>query len=102
VTIEVRSVIRGLGTILLLSSILLLGSLLAPARITFWLDASSEYDFVVKGHLGGDHDRICGSVMKDGELWDSMTFKSGGARAGIYKTGLPLDAAKLAVEGDCR
>jgi hypothetical protein len=89
-------VIRGLA------ALLLLGSLLHPERVTFWLNDSGEYDFVVKDHLGGDHDRICGIVSKDGELWDSMTFKSGGAHAGIEKNGLPLDAAKLVVEQDCR
>jgi hypothetical protein len=89
-------VIRGLA------ALLLMGSLLHPARITFWLNDSGEYDFVVKAHLGGDHDRICGIVSPDEKLWDSMTFQSGGAHVGISKTGLPLDAAKLAVEQDCR
>lgn len=82
--------------------ILTFGSLLHPARTTFWTDNSGEYDFMVKAHLGTDHDRTCGTVTKDGDLWDAMTFQSGGARVGISRNGLPFDAAKLAVEQDCR
>ena len=85
-----------------LAAVFVFGSLLHPARITFWQNDLGEYDFMVKDHLGGDHDRVCGIVSKNGELWDSQTFKSGGAHDGVSKTGLPLDAAKLAVEQDCR
>ena len=89
-------------TIAATAATLLLGSLLNPARVTYWVSTPGEYDFIVKAHLGADHERICGIVTKDGDLWDTMTMRSGGARIGIDKNGLPLDAAKLAVEQDCR
>jgi hypothetical protein len=85
-----------------ISATLLLSSLLNPARVSYWVSTPGEYDFVVKAHLGGDHERICGVVTVDGTLWDTMTIRSAGARIGIAKDGLPLDAAKLAVEQDCR
>jgi len=94
--IEEASVTRAL------SALLIFGTLFHPARITFWLNSSGEYDFMVKAHLGTDRDRTCGTVTADGELWDALTFPSGGAHAGISKTNLPLDAAKQAVEQDCR
>jgi hypothetical protein len=87
-----------------LAAVFVFGSLLHPARVTFWQSNSGEFDFVIKDHLGGDHDRVCGIVSQDadGTLWDSLTFKSGGAHKGMAKNNLPLDAAKLAVEQDCR
>jgi hypothetical protein len=93
------------------------GSLLHPVRVTYWVQAPGEYDFVIKGHLGVDHERICAVVTrdddptdgnandaatKDGGLWDVETMKSAGARVGISRNKLPLDAAKLAAEQDCR
>jgi hypothetical protein len=92
-------------------------SFLRPARVTYWVQAPGEYDFVVKGHLGVDHERICAVVVRDtdaidrggkdaptndGGLWDTVTMKSAGARVGISRDKLPLDAAKLAAEQDCR
>ena len=57
---------------------------------------------MIKDHLGVDHERICGIVSRDGELWDTVTLKSGGAKDGISRNQLPLDAAKMAAEQDCR
>ena len=85
-----------------LAVIVVFGSLLHAARVTFWRSTAGEYDFVIKGHLGNDHERTCGIVTKDSDLWDALTFKSGGAHVGVSETGLPLDAAKLAVEQDCQ
>ncbi len=98
-----------------MATTLLLGigsSFLRPARVTYWVQAPSEYDFVIKDHLGTDHERICAVVSrdddtkdgdaKDGDLWDTVTLKSAGARVGISRNKLPLDAAKLAAEQDCR
>lgn len=106
--------IRALSTTLLFG----LGiSFLRPARVTYWVQTTGEYDFVIKGHLGVDHERICAVVTrdndpangsensptaKDGGLWDAVTMKSAGARIGISRNKLPLDAAKLAAEQDCR
>jgi hypothetical protein len=93
------------------------GSFLRPARVTYWVQAPGEYDFVIKGHLGVDHERICAIVVRDtdtsdsggrdaptndGGLWDTVTMRSAGARVGISRDKLPLDAAKLAAEQDCR
>lgn len=86
----------------IIAAILFLGSLVHPARVAYWVSAPNEYDFVIKAHLGVDHERICGIVTKDASLWDAITMRSGGARVGIDRNGLPLDAAKLAVEQDCR
>jgi hypothetical protein len=92
-------------------------SFLRPARVTYWVQAPGEYDFVVKDHLGIDHERICGMVTKDNDpkdaadnntasgdasLWDTVTLTSAGAHVGISRSKLPLDAAKLAAEQDCR
>jgi hypothetical protein len=77
-------------------------SLLHPVRVTFWMQQPGEEDFMIKAHLGGDHDRVCGVLTKDGDAWDVMTIKSGGARVGITKNGLPHDAAVQAIEDDCR
>ena len=41
-------------------------------------------------------------TAKDSGLWDTVTMKSAGARIGISRNKLPLDAAKLAAEQDCR
>jgi hypothetical protein len=84
------------------AAMLFLASLIHPARVTYWVSTPGEYDFVVKAHLGTDHERICGIVTKDGDLWDTMTIRSAGARVGIVRDGLPLDAAKSAAEQDCR
>jgi hypothetical protein len=93
------------------------GSFVHPARVTYWVQAPGEYDFVIKGHLGVDHERICAVVTRDtdttdaegkdattndGGLWDTVTMKSAGAHVGISRNQLPLDAAKLAAEQDCR
>jgi hypothetical protein len=93
------------------------GSFPRPARVTYWVQAPGEYDFVIKGHLGVDHERICAVVIrdadatdshgkdattKDGGLWDTVTMKSAGARVGISRNKLPLDAARRAAEQDCR
>ncbi len=100
--------IRVLATTLLLG---LWGSFLHSARVTYWVQAPGEYDFVIKGHLGVDHERICAVVTKDSDpsgrdakdgLWDTVTMKSAGARVGITLNKVPLDAAKLAAEQDCR
>jgi hypothetical protein len=97
-------------------------SFLRPARVTYWVQAPGEYDFVVKDHLGVDHERVCGMVTrnndpkdaagadaagrdsadKDAGLWDTVTMTSAGAHVGISRSKLPLDAAKLAAEQDCR
>jgi hypothetical protein len=79
-----------------------MGSFLHPVRVTYWVQNSDEYDLVIKDHLGVDHERICGIVSKDGDLWDTVTLKSAGAKDGISRNKLPLDAAKLAAEQDCR
>ena len=88
--------------ILSFATVLLLGSLLHPARVTYWVQSSNEFDLVIKDHLGIDHERICGIVSKDGDLWDTVTLTSAGAHDGISRDKLPLDAAKLAAEQDCR
>lgn len=85
-----------------MAAMLFLGSLLHPVRVTFWVQKTDEYDFVLKDHLGVDADRICGTVSRDGELWDAATFKSGGARAALSSDGMSLVAAKLTVEQVCR
>jgi hypothetical protein len=98
-----------------MATTLLLGiwaSFLHPARVTYWVQSPGEYDFVIKEHLGGDHERICGIVTRDsdtksaaardGGLWDTVTLPSAGAHIGISRSRLPLDAAKLAAEQDCR
>jgi hypothetical protein len=98
-----------------MATTLLLGiwaSFLHPARVTYWVQSPGEYDFVIKDHLGVDHERICGIVTKDndpknaqanaGNLWDTVTLPSAGAHEGISRSKLPLDAAKLAAEQDCR
>lgn len=90
---------RVLGTTLLLVG---LASFFHPEKVTYWVQNSNEYDLVVKDHMGVDHERICGIVSKDGELWDAVTLKSAGARDGISRSQLPLDAAKMAAEQDCR
>lgn len=92
-------------------------SFLHPVRVTYWTQAPGELDFVIKGHLGEDHERICAVVTRDGDpnqansnapaaqdggLWDVVTMKSAGARVGISRNKLLLDAAKLAAEEDCR
>ncbi len=112
--LEERIVIRAIATTLLVG---IWGSFLHPVRVTYWVQAPGEYDFVIKDHLGVDHERICAMVTKDtdapdvgtkdaatngGELWDTVTMKSAGARVGISRNKLPLDAAKLAAEEDCR
>jgi hypothetical protein len=112
--LEERTVIRALATTLLLG---IWGSFLHPVRVTYWVQAPGEYDFVIKDHLGVDHERICAMVTRDGDpadgsvkdattkddvLWDTVTMKSAGARVGISRDKLPLDAAKLAAEQDCR
>lgn len=106
--------IRAIATTLLVG---IWGSFLHPVRVTYWVQAPDEYDFVIKDHLGVDHERICAMVTKDadatdasakdavtsdGPLWDTVTMKSAGARVGISRNKLPLDAAKLAAEQDCR
>jgi hypothetical protein len=113
-TLEERIVIRAIATTLLFG---LGGTFLHPVRVTYWAPGPGEYDFVIKGHLGVDHERVCGVVTKDGDLtganandpatkdaglWDVVTMKSAGARTGISRSKLPLDAAKLAAEEDCR
>ena len=85
-----------------LATILLFGTFLHPVRVTYWVQSSNEYDLVIKDHLGVDHERICGIVSKDGDLWDTVTLISAGAHEGISRPNLPLDAAKLAAEQDCR
>jgi hypothetical protein len=103
-------VIRALATTLLVG---IWGSFLHPVRVTYWVQSSGEYDFVIKDHLGVDHERVCAMVTRDGDptdgtvkkddvLWDAVTMKSAGARVGISRNKLPLDAAKLAAEQDCR
>jgi hypothetical protein len=42
------------------------------------------------------------ATAKDSGLWDTVTMKSAGAHIGISRSKLPLDAAKLAAEQDCR
>ena len=106
--------IRAMATTLLFG---LGGSFLHPVRVTYWTQAPGEYDFVIKGHLGVDHERVCAVVTRDGDpsdgtaktagpqddaLWDVVTMTSAGARVGITRNKLPLDAAKLAAEQDCR
>jgi hypothetical protein len=85
-----------------LAAVLLFGTFLHPVRVTYWVQSSNEYDLVIKDHLGVDHERICGIVSKDGDLWDTVTLISAGAHEGISRPNLPLDAAKLAAEQDCR
>lgn len=91
--------VRAIKTALLVGA---MGSFLHPVKVTYWVQSSNEYDLVIKDHLGVDHERICGIVTKDGELWDTVTLKSAGARDGIERNQLPLDAAKMAAEQDCR
>ena len=90
---------RVLGTTLLLVG---LGTFFHPEKVTYWVQNSNEYDLVVKAHLGVDHERICGIVTKDGDLWDTVTLRSAGAKDGISRDQLPLEAAKMAAEQDCR
>lgn len=106
--------IRALATTLLFG---IGGSFLRPVRVTYWVQGLDEYDFVIKDHLGVDHERICAMVTRDGDptepdakdasskdggLWDTVTMTSAGARIGISRDKLPLDAAKMAAEQDCR
>lgn len=91
--------VRVLKTALFLGA---MGSFLHPVKVSYWVQNADEYDLVVKDHLGVDHERICGIVTKDGDLWDAVTLKSAGAKNGVAKNQLPLDAAKMVAEQDCR
>ena len=86
-----------------LFAVLLMSKLLSHEKMTFWKDnPGGESEYVIKAHLASDTDRVCGILTQSGEGYDILTIRSGGAHRGVSLSGLPLDAAKHAIEDDCR